>query len=386
MITREAFLIMKKRNLLLMLALSTALVFAGCSGEEEEPAVEPDTSGNEPVIQVITDDDSAPTVDISADSGDDDEVRPGMYRSELTNEWIDEALKEQRPIAVMIDNEKTALPHYGVSQSDVVYEMTNSTANDGVTRLMVLFKDYNSIKQIGSIRSVRPTNLQIVPEWNAVICHDGGPFYIDDYMAKDYVENFSGTFSRVNNGKSREFTEYILEGDIDKNFESHPKYSRTYNDYYSGPHYQFTSASKPNDLSRYSDAKSAIHIQMPYKHNKPYMDYDEGSGTYLYSEYGMKHTDPGNNDTQLSFKNILIQNCRYVKFDDNGYMMFHSIDFNRDGYYITDGKCIPITWSKEDELTPTRYYDKDGEEIVLNTGRTYVALVPDDIWSGLSIE
>ncbi len=377
---------MKKRNLFLMLALTAALVFGGCSKEEDTPETEPDTAGNEPVIQVITDDDApAPVASAETEAGDE-ETREGMYRSELTNEWIDEALKEQRPIAAMVDNEKTALPHYGLTQSDVVYEMTNSTANDGVTRLMVLFKDYNSVKQIGSIRSVRPTNLQIIPEWNAVICHDGGPFYIDDYMAKDFVENFSGTFSRVNNGKSREFTEYILEGDIDKNFASHPKYSKTYNDYYPGPHYKFTSESKPNDLSQYPDAKSCTHIQMPYKHNKPYMDYDPASGTYLYSEYGMKHTDPGNGDQQLSFKNILIQNCRYVQFDSNGYMMFHSIDFNRDGYYITNGKCIPVTWTKDDELTPTRYYDKNGEEIVLNTGRTYVALVPDDIWSGLTIE
>jgi hypothetical protein len=310
-----------------------------------------------------------------------------MYRSELTNEWIDEALKDQRPIAAMVDNEKTALPHFGLSQSDIVYEMTNSTANDGVTRLMVLFKDYNSVKQIGSIRSVRPTNLQIIPEWNAVICHDGGPFYIDDYMAKDYVENFSGTFSRVNNGKSREFTEYILEGDIDKNFASHSKYSKTYNSYHSElPHYKFTSESKPNDLSQYSDAKSATKIQMPFKHNKPYFDYDASKGLYTYSEYGSTHVDAGNNNEPLTFKNLLIQNCRYVQFDANGYMMFHSIDFNRDGYYITEGKAIPVTWSKEDELSATRYYDKDGNEIVLNTGRTYVALVPDDIWSGLKIE
>ena len=43
-----------------------------------------------------------------------------MYRSELTNEWIDESLKDQRPIAVMVDNEKTALPHFGVADADVV--------------------------------------------------------------------------------------------------------------------------------------------------------------------------------------------------------------------------------------------------------------------------
>ncbi len=130
---------MKKRSIFLMLALSTALVFSGCSKEEEAPATEPDTTADEPVIQLFTDDESAaPAVEVAADTGEE-ESREGMYRRELTNEWIDQALKEQRPIAVMVDNEKTALPHYGVSQSDVVYEMTNSTANDGVTRLMVLF-------------------------------------------------------------------------------------------------------------------------------------------------------------------------------------------------------------------------------------------------------
>ena len=375
---------MKKRSVMFLLMLSATLVFAGCN-KEEETDIEQSTATEEPVIQVISTEDATVSDNTAEDLGDD-EYREGMYRSELTNEWVDEALKDQRPIAVMIDNEKTALPHYGVSQSDVVYEMTNSTANDGVTRLMVLVKDWASIKQLGSIRSVRPTNLQLCTEWNAVICHDGGPFYIDDYLAKDYVENFSGTFSRVDNGKSREFTEYILEGDIEKNFSSHSGYSKTYNDYYPGAHYQFTSASQPNELAEYSDATDATHIQMPYKHNKPYLDYDEAEGVYYYSEYGQKHTDPGNGDKQLSFKNLLIQNCRYVQFDENGYMMFHSIDYNRDGYYITNGKCIPITWSKEDELTPTRYYDSDGNEIVLNTGTTYVALVPDDIWSNLEIE
>lgn len=87
-----------------------------------------------------------------------EEVLPeGMYRSELTNELIDESLKNQRPIAVMVDNESIALPHYGLSQADVVYEMMNSTLNGRITRFMVLVKDWENIKQLGSIRSVRPT-------------------------------------------------------------------------------------------------------------------------------------------------------------------------------------------------------------------------------------
>ncbi len=84
-----------------------------------------------------------------ADEEEPEEVREGFYRSELTNDWIDESIINQRPIAVMIDNEIKALPHYGTSRADVVYEMMNSTLNDRVTRFMCIFKDYNSISQIG---------------------------------------------------------------------------------------------------------------------------------------------------------------------------------------------------------------------------------------------
>ena len=139
-----------------------------------------------------------------------EEVGPEhTYRSELTNEWIDEDLKDQRPIAVMVDNERTALPHYGVADADVVYEIMNSTMNDRITRFMVLVKDWTKITQLGSIRSARPTNFMLAAEWNAVLCHDGGPYFINEWAAKDYSANFSGGFARFNNGKATEFTEYI---------------------------------------------------------------------------------------------------------------------------------------------------------------------------------
>ena len=47
-------------------------------------------------------------------------AKADVYRSELTNEPIDVSLQAQRPIAVMVDNEKTALAHYGVNKSDIV--------------------------------------------------------------------------------------------------------------------------------------------------------------------------------------------------------------------------------------------------------------------------
>ncbi len=56
--------------------------------------------------------------------------------SELTGLEISDALVNQRPVAVMVDNEKTALKHYGTGEADIVYEMMNSTANGRITRFI----------------------------------------------------------------------------------------------------------------------------------------------------------------------------------------------------------------------------------------------------------
>ena len=368
---------MKKKVLLTLLAVATGVLLAACGKDEaSEDVFIPDEEQVEEVAEKEP---------VEEEPVVEEETREGMYRSELTNEWIDESLKNQRPIAAMVDNEKTALPHYGLSEADVVYELMNSTKNGYITRFMVLVKDWGSIEQLGSIRSVRPTNFELAPEWDAVVCHDGGPFYIDAYLSNPWVDHFSGTFSRVDNGKPREFTEYILSGDLEKNFKN-SGVSTEYTEYYEGPHFQFTSESNPVDLSADSNSIDCTFIDLPFDHNQSELEYDAASGTYLYSEYGEAHLDPGNNNTQLAFKNVLIQNARYEEFDDNGYMIFKTKESGRDGYYITDGKAIPITWTKESDTSPTRYYDMDGNEITLNTGKTYIAFVGENFWSELVIE
>ena len=198
---------MKKKKLAVVL-IAVGLLMTAC-GNSGEPASSPILTPEPHVM--TTEAPAASSEDASKEAEDkkEEENHDGMYRSELTNEWIDESLKDQRPIAVMVDNEKTALPHYGLTEADVVYEIMNSTKNDRITRFMALVKDWENITQFGSIRSVRPTNFMLAAEWNAVLCHDGGPFFIDTWVAKPYTNNFSGGFARFSNGKATEFTEYI---------------------------------------------------------------------------------------------------------------------------------------------------------------------------------
>ena len=369
---------MRKTSLWILLALVIGICAAGCGKKKEEvPAVaEEEFSTEDEIVE------EEPEVE----EEEEEEVAPdGMYRSELTNEWISEDLQDQRPIAVMVDNELTALPHYGLTQADIVYKMMNSTLNDQITRFMVLVKDYDSIKQLGSVRSVRPTNLLIAPEWNAIVCHDGGPYHINAYL-QPYAEHFSGTFSRVDNGKSREFTEYILPGDMDSNFRN-SNVSREYNEYKpEGAHFKFASEKKPVDLDDFPETKTCTLVDLPFDHNKSQLDYDETSQTYLYSEYGEAHKDPGNGNQQLAFKNVILQQMSYSQLDENGYMIFNCIGAGNNGYYITNGKAIPITWTKISATDRTIFYDMQGKEIILNTGKTYIGFVADTRWSELVVE
>ena len=103
---------MKKRavTLLTLLAVSASLMACGGSDATESSA-ENDAEQIEAEVTGQTE---------NADTEEEEVLPEGKYRSELTNELIDESLKDQRPIAVMVDNESIALPHYGLSHADVV--------------------------------------------------------------------------------------------------------------------------------------------------------------------------------------------------------------------------------------------------------------------------
>ncbi len=368
---------MKKKTLFVLAALAMSAVLCAC-GDKEETVV---ATVEEIPIEV----ESTEEVETTTEVATEDELPEGMYFSELTNEPIDESLKNQRPIAAMVDNELTALPHFGLNEADIVYEMMNSTKNGRITRFMAIVKDWESIEQLGSIRSVRPTNILLAAEWNAILCHDGGPFYIDPYLAEPYSDNLSGGFSRVDNGKAREFTEYIMTGDLADRVEANG-IDREYNEYYVGPHYNFAPKVQPIDLSENADSIDAAKVELPFEHNGSYLEYDEEDGEYKYFEYGDPHLD-GATKEQLSFKNLLIQSCTFNQYDENGYMIFNCIvGTPTAGYYVTNGKAIPCTWLKPSATEPTRYYDMEGNELTINTGKTYVALVPDDNWDELVIE
>ncbi|MBP5281551.1 MAG: DUF3048 domain-containing protein [Lachnospiraceae bacterium] len=341
-----------------------------------------------------------------------------MYRSELTGEWISKDIENQRPVAIMVDNEILTYPHYGINQADVVYEMMNSTANGRITRFMCLVKDYSQITRFGGVRSIRPTNFLVGFPYEAIFCHDGGPFYINDYTAKKYCYHFSGIFGRFTRTTAErpswatsysgrtyasEFTEFATYEDYKnpntgktysglKSALAKASFSKEYSSSYQGTGFNFLE-DEETDLTNEKNVKDATDISLPFSHTSTALKYNKDTKTYDLYEYGNAHTDAEDNDNVTTFKNVLLLNCSFSQLDEHGYMIYNYYNYygsgsKADGYYLTNGHAIPIKWTKTNkDSEPAHYYNaKTGEELVMNVGKIYISLIPSDSWNKVTIK
>ena len=95
---------MKKIRLFAVLSLSVFLCLSGCGDSPEKTnVVEEVTLENK---EEIIPDNSTPSVIVENDTP----PAEGMARSRLTNEWVTTEIGGLRPLAVMIPNDRSALP------------------------------------------------------------------------------------------------------------------------------------------------------------------------------------------------------------------------------------------------------------------------------------
>ncbi|MDY5869498.1 MAG: DUF3048 domain-containing protein [Lachnospiraceae bacterium] len=370
---------MKRLQVLFLVALSSSLLLFGC-GKEKEPEAQPVV---EPIVEALPEAAEENTEETEEAADLDVPPAEGMVRSRLTNEWVDEEVAKTRPIAVMVPNSKTA-SQYGLSDASVLYECN---VEGSMTRLMGVWEDWSNFEKLGNIRSCRDYYLYWAFEWDAIYIHYGGPFYIDDLIGREDTQNINciefGDATYRDTAKNSTDNAFTSADRIQKAAE-HYDYPLEYREGYADEqHYMFASDSDPNTLEQYPDAITATKIDMSpaYPVTNCYFEYNEETGLYdrfqhLSGDSDGPHVDLASNQ-QLAFKNILIQNTYFEVRDQKGYLAFQCHDTTRDGWFFTNGKGIHVTWEKTSDYGATRYYDDNGNEIKLNTGKTMVCIVED---------
>lgn len=353
---------MKHRVLALLLVLVLAL--AAC-GKDSTAEVSPSPS---------------PSATATASPSPSPSLRPQPEGpiNPLTGEVMegDEAMNA-RPIAIMLNNIKQALPQLGNSQADILYE---ALAEGGITRLLGVYQSMEGVGEVGSVRSSRPYYLELALGLDAIYMHAGGSeaAYENikkwDVTALDCVRTtaYSGVFWRDQGRIKKNGKEHSVLTSGEAILEHFPEYSfrKTHEEGYTLP-YLFAEDGTP------AGGKAATELSVPFSRYKTgVFRYDEETKKYLVEEYGAPFID-GNTGEQLAMTNVIVirTNCKTI--DDYGRMRVDLSGYEGDGFFACGGKYIPITWSKKDLNSPIVYQTEDGKELTLGVGNSYVNIIPD---------
>jgi len=165
---------MKKYLIMMVLLFILTAVVAGCGGGDE-PAEEtinvaqdttapPETTTAAPTTEPAT-----TTVPEETTTEAEEVDLTGLAINPLTGLYIPEEIAVRRPIGIMINNHRVALPQSGLAQADVIYE---TLVEGGIARLFAVYKDFNAEK-IGPVRSARHYYLDFAFDFDALYVHYG---------------------------------------------------------------------------------------------------------------------------------------------------------------------------------------------------------------------
>ena len=375
---------MKKLSVLLLTALSVACILTGCGKPEETP-------GETPVVEeIVTEEEPAaeePAIEEQPEVVPDDEIPEGKMRSSLTGEIISKKLWKRRPVAIMLPSDKAAQPQYGIGEAGVLYECMEE---GDMSRQMAVIEDWHKIEVLGNVRSCRDYYVYWALEWDPILVHFGGPYYLAEVTNRPDVYNITGCAVNSTstapgcNGFYRTTDKVVphnayTSGEKLKEQCKELGYSLKHDfDKFRAEHFIYAT-DKENTLASEKGSFDAKEISLAdaFPYTKSSLTYDEESGLYKKDLYEKPQCD-GTTGKQLTFKNVVIQFTHYEVRDAKGYLSFRCHDDTQDGYYITNGKAIHMRWVKTSDYAPTKYYNDDLVQIPFNVGKTFIAVVQND--------
>lgn len=324
---------MKKRNILLVLALCVLAIclFTGCKKEEPAP----------PEPEVVT------------------------YTSPLTG--VEREKKyPARPLVVSIDNVGDAIPQSWLSKADIVYEFP---VEGQQSRLNAIY--YGQFpEEFGPIRSTRPYFVDLTREYKGIFLAHGWSPEARDYLMSDVVPyinamNSSLDFYRVSD-KEGPHDSYIKWSEVkgaikEEGWWKNKKKIRAF---------KFLGEGEE------SIGEGAIKIMVDYGASECDYVYDAEKNVYLRYIDGEPYVDH-ETGKQIAVSNVLVQRVNSYVYDSKGRL---SIDMCEGGKarLFTNGKVVKGTWSREDLDSRTIFKDNEGNEFKLSVGKTWVQVADQD--------
>ncbi len=355
---------MKIKTHIWLLATVLMLVLAGCGGKDDIfPEIESEENTNEISVP-------------------EPEPEPQPYVPEGTNPLtglpIEPEYEGNRPVAVMLNNLKAAQPQLGISQADIIYEVS---VEGGITRMLALYQTLEEIGTLGSIRSARPYFVELALGHDAVYVHAGGSqeAYSNLYSWKvDHMDGVRGTDDaeifwrdsdrRKNNGYEHSL---VTSGQNILDYLEKGKFSTKHDG-----SWNYLQAFKEDGTP--AEGEAAEHVDVRFSNYKTAtFDYDATSGKYFVGQYGKDHID-GSTGVRVSATNVLVLKTSVIVLDDVGRLRVQTTG-EGEGLFFCGGKAVPIRWNRKDRNSSFAYTLEDGSSLALGQGNSYVCIISPKI-------
>lgn len=298
-----------------------------------------------------------------------------------TNTMLNRA-EGNRPVAVMVNNIRAALPQYGIEAADLLYELP---VEGGITRMMAVYADYQAVPNVCSVRSCRYYYPILCLGMDAIYCHWGCDQTIAlETLNRTGIDHLDGSslfgrvFFRDPNRVGSYATEHTgyLDGAKLAEYLDATGIRKDRDEAHMGQMFHFL----PEDQARVPEEIAVNELQLTFSgaYYSTFQFHPE-TGTYFKMHSGSPHMDAVTGN-QLSFKNVFVLQADVHPREDN-YLM-DVILTEGTGYYATNGGMQPIVWRKESETAPIRIYNVNGEELNVNPGKSYIGILGFDspVW------
>ena len=238
---------------------------------------------------------------------------------------------------------------------------------------MPIFKGQD-IDQIGPVRSARHYFLDYALENDAIYVHFGQ----SPQAGSDIQE--------------------LNVDDIEGIYYSNTEFTRTSKKY--SPHNVIVSTDSIMDIAERKDYRTTSDEESVLKYNaeefdlesdviaeEVYIPFSQAEDvSFMYDAESKRYVKYANDEKQtdwvsgedITFKNIIItfiENYTLNDPENKGRQGLSNIGTKK-GYYITNGKAIEITCTKDSRASKTVYEDLEGNEIEVNDGNTYIGICP----------
>ncbi len=293
------------------------------------------------------------------------EVAPTSFYP-LTGLPVDDPIRAARPaLTVKIENEPPARPQSGLQAADVVYEVL---IEGGDTRFVAIFQSTDA-DPIGSIRSVRPNDHELVDPIGGLFAYSGGTPKFVALLRPPIVD--VGEPSRPG--------AYFNRRDKHSGHRLFSSTTRLYAVAGSSrqtpptPLFPFLGPGEPFEPV---GAVGASHVDAVVGTQRISYDWDRARG-WLRSINGRPHlVEDGE---QLAPANVIVQSVSWGISPGDADSLGAPVPLaelvgSGNALILSDGKAVRATWTKAGHDAVTAYTASDGTPVKLTPGRTWVEL------------